>query len=53
MPELSTGRYLALRAAMMPRDTNAHSRGGAADHAKARRRHGADPSKSGQKVTGL
>src|SRR4029453_17641425 len=38
----------------LPRDTNAHSRGGgAADHAKARRRHGADPSKSRKKATGL
>jgi amidase len=38
----------------LPRDTNARPHaGGAADHGKARHRPGADPSKGGQKVTGL
>jgi amidase len=38
----------------LPRDTNIRTRaGGAADHGKARHRPGANPSKGGQKVTGL
>jgi amidase len=36
----------------LPRDTNAR-KGDAADHRRARRRAGADPSKAGHKVTGL
>src|SRR5215217_5426017 len=38
----------------LPRDTNARTRsGGAADHRKARQRHGSEAAKGRQKVTGL